>query len=414
MVKSPLPFRPLAELGAYLVENQETSLESWQQACEKDPSLPTIITLTRHDFTDRVPDLLTVLSQRLEAQAELALTNRLVAETLQNFIDDPILLAREHGMHRWQKGYRLQELMSEIAHLHQCLIHQTKDFWADFPNPDPAMLLEADQIGTRLIHEVISGSVIQYHDLQKIGAAERAADLQQTLGELNELMRQRSHLLRMASQDLRGSFGVMRGAAYILDQPDNTEEERTEMVQMLQRNLSKVTTMLTQLMDLARLEAGQETVFTETFDAAKLLIRVAETTQPLADERNLSIELIGPDSLIVQSDGVKVQRIVQNLLLNALKYTPRGGITISWSAENEQWWQFTVQDTGPGLPHSAPSTIGARRRSGATPTQGEGIGLHIVKRLCGLLNGTMDVDTQPGLGTTFRLMLPRYYEVKNS
>jgi len=94
MVKSPLPFRPLAELGAYLVENQETILESWQQACEKDPSLPTIITLTRHDFTDRVPDLLTVLSQRLEAQAELALTNRLVAETLQNFIDDPILLAR--------------------------------------------------------------------------------------------------------------------------------------------------------------------------------------------------------------------------------------------------------------------------------------------------------------------------------
>ena len=410
MAKSSLPWQPLAELGTYLTTNQDFILESWREACAQDSTLPSTMTLTRNDFMDRVPDLLTVLSQRLEAQAELALPNKEIPETLKNVIADPILLAREHGMHRWQKGYALQELMGEIAHLHQCVIHQTKDFWAEYPIADGAILLEADQISTRLIHEAISGSVIQYHDLQKIGAAERAADLQQTLSELNELMRQRSRLLRMASHDLKGSFGVMRGAAYILDQPDNTEEERTEMVQMLQRNLSKVTTMLTQLMDLARLEAGQEILYTETFDAAKLLSRVAETMQPLSDERNLSIDLIGPDSLMVQSDVVKVQRIVQNLLLNALKYTSEGGVTLSWSAENEQWWQFTVQDTGPGLPLPSTAVVSTTLRSSSVANQGEGIGLHIVKRLCGLLNGTMDVDSQPGVGTTFQLMLPRSYK----
>ncbi len=410
MAKSTLSWQPLAELGTYLIANKETILESWREACEHDSLLPSTTTISRNDFMDRVPDLLTVLSQRLETQAKLALTNKQIAKAFKNTIADPILLAREHGMHRWQKGYTLQELMGEIAHLHQCVIHQTKDFWTAYPVSDAAILLEADQISTRLIHEAISGSVIQYHDLQKIGAAERAADLQQTLSELNELMRQRSHLLRMASHDLKGSFGVMRGAAYILDQPDNTEEERSEMVQMLQRNLSKVTTMLTQLMDLARLEAGQEILYTETFDAAKLLSRVAETMQPLSDERNLSIDLIGPDSLMVQSDGVKVQRIVQNLLLNALKYTSEGGVTLSWSAENEQWWQFTVQDTGPGLPLPSTTVVSAAVRSPSVPGQSEGIGLHIVKRLCGLLNGTMDVDSQPGVGTTFRLILPRFYK----
>lgn len=404
MEKQSLSRRPLAELGAYLTAQQNTLLQSWQQTCEQDPTLPTTVTLTQQEFTDRVPDLLTVLSQRLQAQDILLIPNREVPKFVSQVLADPILLAREHGLHRWQKGYTLQELMSEIAHLHQCIIHQAKQFWAEFPTPDPAILLEADQISTRLIHEAISGSVIQYHDLQKIGAAERAADLQQTLSELNELMRQRSHLLRMASHDLKGSFGVMRGAAYILDQPDNTEEERTEMVQMLQRNLSKVTTMLTQLMDLARLEAGQEILYTETFDAAKLLCRVAESLQPLADERNLSIDLIGPESLIVQSDGVKVQRIIQNLLLNALKYTSEGGVTLSWGAENDQWWHFRVQDTGPGLPQTATVT------TKPSPSQGEGIGLHIVKRLCGLLNGKMDIDTQPGVGTSFRLTLPRYYK----
>lgn len=410
MAKSTLLWQPLAELGAYLFTNQEVILESWREACEQDPSLPSTKAVSRNDFMYRVPDLLTVLSQRLEAQAELAISNEQTAKSLKTVLADPILLAREHGMHRWQSGYTLEELMGEIAHLHQCVIHHTKDFWADYPIADGAMLLEADQISTRLIHEAISGSVIQYHDLQKIGAAERAADLQQTLSELNELMRQRSHLLRMASHDLKGSFGVMRGAAYILDQPDNTEEERNEMVQMLQRNLSKVTTMLTQLMDLARLEAGQEILYTEIFDAAKLLNRVAETMQPLSDERNLAIDLIGPDTLMVQSDGVKVQRIAQNLLLNALKYTTEGGVTLSWSAEDDQWWQFTVQDTGPGLPVASTHSIGATIRYASVPGRGEGIGLHIVKRLCGLLNGSMEVDSQPGVGTTFRLRLPRTYK----
>lgn len=407
MAEPTQPRQPLAELGAYLIAQQTTLLESWRQTCEQDPVLAATATLNEGEFMDRVPDLLSVLSQRLEAQDILLLPNKLISNLVSQALADPILLAREHGLHRWQKGYTLQELMSEIAHLHQCIIHQTKHFWAEYPDPDPAILLEADQISTRLIHEAISGSVIQYHDLQKIGAAERAADLQQTLSELNELMRQRSHLLRMASHDLKGSFGVMRGAAYILDQPDNTEEERSVMVQMLQRNLSKVTTMLTQLMDLARLEAGQEILYTETFDAAKLFIRVAESMQPLADERQLTIDLEGPDSLLIQSDGVKIQRIVQNLLLNALKYTQEGGVTLSWTVESEQWWRFMVQDTGPGLPQKGGLESVTHQ---ANSPGGEGIGLHIVKRLCGLLNGKIHIESQPGVGTTFLITLPRGYK----
>ena len=155
----------------------------------------------------------------------------------------------------------MQELLTEIAHLHQCLEIELSDFWTQYPIGDPSIMLQAHQLVSKLVHEAINSSVTQYNDLQKINAAERATDLEQILTEANDLVRRRGSMLRMALHDLRGSFGVMRGAAYILDQPGNTDAERTEMVQMLQRNFDRMTTMLTQLMDLARLEAGQESLY---------------------------------------------------------------------------------------------------------------------------------------------------------
>ena len=271
---------------------------------------------------------------------------------------------------------------------------------------------------------------------QKITAAERAANLQQTLDDLNELIRRRADVLRMASHDLRGSFGIMRGAAYILDQPGNTEEERSEMVQMLQRNFSKVTSMLTQLMDLARLEAGQESLYIEAFDVSELLKRVTETLTPFAEERNLYLHTEGPVNLPIRGDAIKIQRIVQNLLLNALKYTRRGGVTVTWLSEGPLRWLLLVEDTGPGLSEKSATALsmepsleqvtieGRKSTVSVTSTEadkeaelpssahpkGEGIGLHIVKRLCELLNANMEVEATPNAGTTIRIRFPMHYE----
>ncbi|OIN58105.1 sensor histidine kinase [Arsenicibacter rosenii] len=407
-------------LADWLSRRQRELLITWRHRCEADPSLPTVNSLSQEQFNDRVPDLL------------LAFTKRLTNEKSPF---SPAQIAREHGLHRWRLGYALEELLREFAHLHSGLIDEIGAYVHDHPSHDPADLQLIHQSVNDLIHEAISGSVTQYNDLQKIGAAERAANLQHTLDELNDLIRRRSDVLRMASHDLRGSFGVMRGAAYILDQPGNTEEERTEMLQMLQRNFSKVTSMLTQLMDLARLEAGQETLYIESFDASDLLLRVAETLKPYAAERNLYLQTNGPATLAVKGDSIKVQRIVQNLLLNALKYTYHGGVSLHWSTEGPLRWLLTVSDTGPGLTEKSATALtlepslekvsirGARstinvkssepeKTAGlpqSTQPRGEGIGLHIVKRLCELLNANMEVEASPDRGTTIRIRFPVQY-----
>ena len=120
---------------------------------------------------------------------------------------------------------------------------------------------------------------------------------------------------------------------------------------MLQRSVSSLQEMLTELMTLSRLEAGEETRSVDDFDAAELLTEICDASQSLASERHLTLRTEGTKSLVVQGDRGKIQRILQNLLQNAIKYTRQGGVVVGWQEGTvpEKTWSFSVTDTGPGL-----------------------------------------------------------------
>ena len=188
-----------------------------------------------------------------------------------------------------------------------------------------------------------------------------------------------------------------------------------------------------------------------------MLRRLCEDVRPIADEKGLYLSAHGPDSLAVEGDEMKIRRIGQNLLLNALKYTRRGGVTVAWGqteAADDGRWYFAVQDTGPGFragpgaplvgalaaattssqelaepaadPDLAATATAAAAAAqapdselpGAPPpedrravrqVQGEGLGLAIVRRLCDLLDATVEVESEPRVGTTFRVLVPLRY-----
>jgi signal transduction histidine kinase len=195
-------------------------------------------------------------------------------------------------------------------------------------------------------------------------------------------------------------------------------------------------------MSLARLEAGHERRDVKPFDAGALLTELCAATQPLATERGLYLKAEGPAALPVRGDAAKVRRVAQNLLLNALKYTERGGVTVLWGGgggQDRERWVLSVRDTGPGF-HAGPgaplagaleeATASAREAekagSGGVPPapaaasppdprptrqqSGEGIGLSIVKRLCELLDASVELECKPGQGSTFRVKLPLHYD----
>ena len=179
---------------------------------------------------------------------------------------------------------------------------------------------------------------------------------------------------------------------------------------MLQRNVRQMNQMIGQLLDFSRLEAGQETVEVAPFDAADLLRELVASAQSVADERPLTLQTEGPDRLPVTGDAVKVRRIAQNLILNALKYTPSGSVTVRWQAEGAGWW-LGVDDTGPGLSPALVRQLNDSSNLGMIPPSGigrsegsgEGIGLSIVKRLVVLLGARLSVESTADTGTHFRV-----------
>ncbi len=201
----------LATLATYLAARREAILNTWRTACQNDPACNTIASLSREEFNNKVPFILNVFDQRLR---QLALNA------------DIEQLSEEHGLHRWQKGYTLQELLTEIHHLNQVLLDELRHYWQRHPAPEMDWVAESYEYLSWFKTLSISGSVGQYTELQRLDASNRVQLLQQALDDLNDLTRQRGDLLRTASHDLRGSFGIIEGAASYLNLVEADEPER--------------------------------------------------------------------------------------------------------------------------------------------------------------------------------------------
>ena len=419
---------PLAELAAYLFARREAILNKWRSVCEQDPTLGRVSALSREEFNNLLPIILDILEDRLLDQRPEA---------------DPALTAQAHGLHRWHKSLSLLDTLNELNHLTQTLYEELNQFRQLFPQMDKDLLLKVQQQISQLMQETINGSVTKYDQLQHLQAANRANTLQRALDQMAELSQQRGDILRTSAHDLQGSFSIVSIATYLLKTEGLSQEERDLFMDMLSRNLTSIQGLLTNLMDLARLESGQETLHLESVDAAQFLHEIVASAQPMATERGIILRADGPPTLVVATDRVKLQRIVQNLLLNALKYTSSTAdrvaiVSVSWSVEGVYRWSFSIQDSGPGLPPTTVGVLGQQLRPTVEPTSvmspdqaepvtvspaglpqipapselspstpgGEGVGLQIVKRLCELLDATLDVETQAGRGSLFRVRLP--------
>jgi len=393
-------------LAASLEQRREAILDAWQAAVEADPVAMAPSRLTLADFRDGIPHWLNALCARLRAYND----SPAAADQAEAMVQDE---AREHGSHRWQQGYNMRELAREWRDLHLCLDREIDIYRRSHAEFDNEGCYLARRVLTEAVHDGINESVTQYDELQRAEAASHVQDLELVLAEAHEFERARGEALREASHDLRGSLAVVQGAAGLIDEVEEAEP-RAQLLDMVQRGVVSVHQMLNDLMDLARLEAGQELLTVKLFDVAAELHELCAVAQPLAQQNNLVLLVDGPQTLEVEGDAIKVRRIAQNLILNALKYTKQGSVEVSWSVQDNDHWLLRIQDSGPGLGNGASTAVAGapeppqERRAAAR--HGEGIGLSIVRRLCELLDARLEMDTEAGVGTTFQITFPRAYK----
>lgn len=422
----------LDALASELLLRREAILDAWRKS--GDAAAPNGIesSLSRAQFNDHIPAVLDCLAHTIRAfpgeqdEAGAATQTAKVCE---------------HGLQRWQQGYQLRELVREWGNLQICVAEELERYAAAHPDLDPSVMPTARRAWLQLCADGVAESATQFWRLHQTESAGHVHDLEQALAALRAVELARAEAWRDAAHDLRGSVTVVKGATTLLE--DNDLALRAEAAEMLNTSVTSLHDMLDDLLSLARLEAGHEQRTLTSFDAAELLRDFCAASQAAAQARGLFLKMEGPETLPVEGDKAKVVRILQNLLLNALKYTQRGGVCVTWgadSAHDTDRWTFSVQDTGPGLDENAAApfaqelrdateianettkgnpdrqriapAVTLRSASGALPQSqqaGEGVGLTIVKRLCELLDAGLELATEAGRGSTFRVILPRRY-----
>ncbi len=417
-------------LADHLRDRRDALMLEWHHAVKGDPDLTQGESLPRVELFDHIPALLKAFEERLRHAAEPAETTAL----------EP---ASAHGLQRWQQGYDLREVIRELGQLNRCVILELDRFAGAQKGLFPQSMPQAREIWMTLSSAAIEESVIQYFELQRQEAVGHVEDLERALAQIRELEQERGDLWREAAHDLRGNLGVVAHVAVGLTRHGQRDDSREDFVRILARNVTSLHHLLNDVTSLARLQAGRESRQLEAIDVTAILTPLCEDIRPLAEQRNLYLKYAGPEGFAVDGDPVKIRRIAQNLILNAVKYTRKGGITVTWGdgkVPDFKRWYLTIADTGPGFhtasgqpmaavldPAHEPSSpaksvvaqaSGAQKKDSIVKSHGiramqgeagEGIGLSIVKRLCEMLDATIEMESVKDQGTTFRILFPRHY-----
>jgi signal transduction histidine kinase/CheY-like chemotaxis protein len=234
----------------------------------------------------------------------------------------------------------------------------------------------------------------------------RAAQLKAEAANLSK-----SEFLANMSHEIRTPLNGVVGVAELLAKADLPKREH-DMVEIIRNSGQSLERLLSDVLDLARVEAGQLTVESAPFHAGDLVRSVAGLARLRADEKSLALRVdIAPElEGWFLGDATRVRQILTNLVSNAVKFTAAGSVTIEAQSIGEGRLQFSVVDTGVGFDSEAKSRLFARfQQADGSITRrfgGSGLGLAISRQLASLMGGELDCESEPGHGSRFWFVAP--------
>ena len=219
----------------------------------------------------------------------------------------------------------------------------------------------------------------------------------------------RTDFIANVTHELKTPLAVMGNYATMLQRPGITEEERVEYAKSISEAARRLAQLSTNILKLNKLENQQIFPKAEEYDLGELLCACLLQFENAWERKNLNIETDIADDVRIRSDAELLSLVWNNLISNAVKFTPEGGtIGVSLKVENGQTI-VAVSDTGCGIKPEIGQHIFEKFYQGDTShaTQGNGLGLALVKRVVDILNGEISVQSAYGQGTTFTVKIRR-------
>jgi signal transduction histidine kinase/ActR/RegA family two-component response regulator len=330
----------------------------------------------------------------------------LIASKLQTLISGPILRL-EDTMHMVsaQKNYEVRALKfydDEIGRL----IDGFNIMLSEIQQGDSALQAANDTLKTQTLE--LEGEIIQRKQAQEeLLAAKRTAE---------DANRAKSSFLANMSHELRTPLNAIIGYSEMIEEEiqDSGKFQNVQDVKKIQTAGKHLLSLINDVLDLSKIEAGKMGLHLENFDVAQMIQEMVATFQPTIAKNSNKLELnLAEDLGLMRADVTKVRQILFNLLSNACKFTNHGTISLAvfrTTTGNRQWLRFRVSDTGIGISPQqqknlfkefAQADVSISRKYGGT-----GLGLAISHRFAVLMGGYFTAESEPGKGSVFTVHLP--------
>jgi signal transduction histidine kinase/CheY-like chemotaxis protein/HAMP domain-containing protein len=238
------------------------------------------------------------------------------------------------------------------------------------------------------------------------------------MSERARLERAKSEFVATASHELRSPLTSIKGFVELLERsPENMSARQREFIEIILRSTDRLVELVNDLLDVARIEADHVEISKRPIDIGEAVREVAELMGPRIEEKHQHLGVyVAPALPPALADPGRVRQILANLLTNAHLYTAEGGRIHIGVEPDRAWVQIVIEDSGIGMTKEETERVFERFYRGKAPgadgsvttatNPGTGLGLSIVKSLVDLHNGKIEVNSEPGRGTSFRILLP--------
>jgi len=339
----------------------------------------------------------------LEEKAKISEAERVKLEAIISNIQDGVIVLDEN-----QRILMVNRMLCEIFELDAATL-RGRPLASVITNADLNSLLARAKDGALKYHEINfdDGRVFnaQYTPIPRIGGAVTMQDI----SYLKELDRLKNEFIHTISHDLRSPLTAVLGYTELVERTGTLNENQTEFMRRLQGSVQHMTNLVNDLLDLGRLEAG--------FDARREMVHTDNILKYTLDvfdsqikKKRIKVETqISFDLKPVRANPIRIRQMFDNLVGNAIKYTPEEGlIRVSLSMQEKQI-VIRIEDSGPGIPADEQTRIFEKFfRASNRPqgVEGTGLGLAIVKSVVDSHQGRVWVESKVGQGSAFVVILP--------
>ncbi|MGM0554257.1 MAG: response regulator [Pseudomonadota bacterium] len=220
----------------------------------------------------------------------------------------------------------------------------------------------------------------------------------------------KSEFLSSMSHELRTPLNAILGFGQLLEYDDSLGQEPRENVREILRAGKHLLELINEVLDLAKVESGRIELSLEPVEVCPVIQECLSLVATAADKRDIQLGHQGLEGAVVRADRTRFKQVLLNLLSNAVKYNREGGrVTLKAQYKGDHWLRIRVIDTGPGIPEDRLAELFQpfnRLDAEGSGIEGTGIGLTITRRIVELMDGTVGVHSEVGVGSTFWIELP--------